>query len=254
MDRNHFRVLFNEHKGRRSLKWDHYLSIYERHLSHYKGRDVHIVEIGVYEGGSLQLWKNYFGPECHVFGVDINPFCKTLEEPQIEIIIGDQSSRVFLRQLKEMIPRIDILIDDGGHRSEQQIATFEELITHLQTPGIYICEDTHSSYMNEYGGGVTKRDTFINYVGKFPDALNSWHSGKTDFLSLLFKKEVGSVHFYDSVVVVEKERRDKPFQVEAGTADPEFKTYPGEPSLWIRVKIFLKRLVSLLLNRNEKSE
>jgi hypothetical protein len=79
---------FVENKGRLVTKWSHYFDIYERHLSRYRGTDVHIVEFGIYQGGSLQMWKHYFGSRCRVFGVDINPACKLVEEDGIEVFIA----------------------------------------------------------------------------------------------------------------------------------------------------------------------
>ncbi|MBT5078036.1 MAG: class I SAM-dependent methyltransferase, partial [Candidatus Marinimicrobia bacterium] len=110
---NELEQYFNDNKGRLIHKWNHYFEIYDRHLSKYKNTEVIILEIGVSQGGSLQMWKNYFGDKCKIYGVDINPRCKELEENQVEIIIGSQENKSFLTSLKEKIPRIDILIDDG---------------------------------------------------------------------------------------------------------------------------------------------
>ena len=119
----------------------------------FRGTDVHLVEFGVGHGGSLQMWKQYFGSRARIFGVDINPDCKNLEREQIEIFIGDQEDRRFLKYLAKQIPRIDILIDDGGHTMPQQIKTFEELFPHVDEKGLYLCEDLHTSYWPEFGGG-----------------------------------------------------------------------------------------------------
>ena len=73
------------------------------------------MEIGIFQGGSLQMWKHYFGEKVEIIGVDINQKCKELEEDRISIHIGSQSNKQFLRDLKSKIPKVDILIDDGGH-------------------------------------------------------------------------------------------------------------------------------------------
>lgn len=132
---------FTENTGRLILKWKHYFEIYDRHFSRFRGTDVHIVEFSVFQGGSLQMWKQYFGPNTKIFGIDINPHCKELEEERVEILIGDQDDRSFLKSLAEKIPRIDILIDDGGHTMKQQIATYEELFSYVDQNGVYLCED-----------------------------------------------------------------------------------------------------------------
>ncbi len=112
------------------------------------------------------MWKKYFGQNAKIYGVDINPNCKNLEEGNIEIFIGSQSDRTFLRKIKEQIPPIDILIDDGGHTMTQQIVTFEELFGHIKETGIYLCEDTHTSYQIMYGGGVIKEEEHLLNIVK----------------------------------------------------------------------------------------
>jgi len=129
---------FRENTGRLIHKWNHYFEIYDRHFSRFRGTAVHVVEFGFSQGGSLQMWKKYFGPKAKIFGVDINPHCKKLEEAQVEIFIGDQEDRKFLKSLVERIPKIDILIDDGGHTMAQQINTYEELFPYIEENGIYL--------------------------------------------------------------------------------------------------------------------
>lgn len=198
-------------------KWKHYFEIYDRHLSKYRGTDVHIMEIGVYHGGSLQMWKYYFGPKAKLYGVDINPNCKKLEENQIQIFIGDQEDREFLRTIVKNIPNIDILIDDGGHKMKQQKSTFEELFNHIDRNGIYICEDLHTSYWRKFGGGYKKRSTFIEYSKNFIDYINAWHSKHRRLTVSEFTRSVHSLHYYDSVLVIEKRQMDEPYSVATGT-------------------------------------
>ena len=207
---NDIEKYFKENTELSIHKWQHYFDIYDRHFSRYRGTDVHIVEFGVSEGGSLQMWKNYFGPDCKIYGVDINPYCKELEEDRIKIFIGDQEDRGFLRLLAKDIPRIDILIDDGGHRMQQQINTFEELFPYIDDNGVYFCEDMHTSYWKGWGGGgYRKKGTFIEYS-------NAWHSQTPKLEVSDFTKSARSVHFYDSIVVVEKDIVEKPFHIRSG--------------------------------------
>ena len=81
---NDLEKYFHENTGRLIHKWKHYFEIYDRHFSRFRGTDVHILEFGVSQGGSLQMWKNYFGHRCKIYGVDINKHCKSLEEDQIK--------------------------------------------------------------------------------------------------------------------------------------------------------------------------
>jgi hypothetical protein len=222
---------FIENTGRRIHKWKHYFEIYDRHFARFRGTDVHIVEFGVSQGGSLQMWKQYFGPKAKIFGIDINPHCKKLEEAQIEIFTGDQEDRRFLNALTEKIPKIDILIDDGGHTMKQQINTFEELFSYIDKNGVYLCEDLHTSYWSQWSGGYKKRGTFIEYSKNFIDYINAWHSVETSRLSIAeFTKSVHALRYYDSVLVIEKRPIEKPTHLMTGTATiPEF---PSPVSPW----------------------
>lgn len=205
---NDLEIYFNNNKDREIFKWMHYFDIYDRHFNRFRGKEVIIVEIGVFRGGSLQMWKNYFGDKAKIYGIDINPECKKFEEENIEILIGSQSDRQFLKDLKTKIPKIDILIDDGGHEMQQQIITFEELFGHIKDDGVYLCEDTHTSYWKIYGGGYKKKGTYIEYTKALIDSLNAYHSRSKRLEVTDFTRSADSIHFYDSIVVIEKRRRD----------------------------------------------
>jgi hypothetical protein len=214
---NDLEKYFTENTGRLIHKWNHYFEIYDRHFRRFRGSDVHIVEFGVSHGGSLQMWKHYFGPHAKIFGIDINPHCKQLEDEQVTIFIGDQEDRSFLRELAKQIPRIDILIDDGGHTMSQQINTFEELFQCIDRDGVYLGEDLHTSYWSEFGGGYRAPGTFIEYSKNFIDYIHAWHSRQTDLLSVTeFTKSVHSLHYYNSILVIEKRPTEKPFHLKTG--------------------------------------
>lgn len=218
---------FYDNKGRVIHKWRHYFEIYDRHFSRFRNKPVHIVEIGVFKGGSLQMWKDYFGPHARIYGIDIDPACKAFEEEQIKISIGSQEDRRFLKSFVASVPRIDILIDDGGHTMQQQIVTFEELYPHVDANGVYLCEDLHTSYWSDYGGGHLKSDTFIEYSKALIDQLNAWHArqdGRQPLNVTAFTKTTHSLHFYDSILVAEKRPLEPPSHTMTGAgiqADPK---------------------------------
>lgn len=242
---NDLEKYFVANTGRLIHKWVHYFDVYERHFARYRGTDVHVVEFGAAQGGSLQMWKHYFGPRSRVFGVDINPACKQVEEEQVEVFIGDQEDRDFLKSLASRIPRIDILIDDGGHTMKQQIATYEELFPHIDADGVYLCEDLHTSYWPNFGGGVGKRGTFVEYSKSFIDYLHGWHSAQPGRLSVTeFTRSVRSLHYYDSILVIEKRRIEPPRRELTGKAEiPDLVAPPT------RIKRFKRGLKRLLGNR-----
>jgi cephalosporin hydroxylase len=205
--------------GRLIDRWRHYFDIYHRHFAPYRGQAVTMIEIGIFNGGSLQMWRHYFGPQATIVGVDVNPECQKYSEPGIDIVIGDQADRDFLRSLVDRYPDCAILVDDGGHRMHQQIATFEELYPRLRADGVYLCEDTHTSYLPQFGGGYRQPHTLIETVKPLIDRLHAFHSRDLSQLAPdEFTQTTDSIHFYDSVVVIEKRLRAAPQQVHYGRA------------------------------------
>jgi hypothetical protein len=183
-------------EGNGIFKFLHYFDIYERHFSKFVGKEVHIVEVGVYSGGSLKMWHNYFGDKCHVYGVDILQECEAYEEENTKIFIGDQESRDFWRDLKRSVPRVDILIDDGGHLAEQQIVTLEEILPHLSPGGVYMCEDISGSRMK-----------LTAYMNGLQNELNSFNGTPSDpdrSRTTPFQQQVNSIHQYPYAFVIEK--------------------------------------------------
>src|SRR5580765_8811 len=100
---NPLEAFFHANQGRLIDKWHHYFDIYHRHFQQFRGREITIVEFGVYHGGSLQMWADYFGPKARIVGVDILPQCAELTGPQVEVYIGDQADRDFLRDLAKKV-------------------------------------------------------------------------------------------------------------------------------------------------------
>lgn len=212
---------FESNPGRLIHKWEHYFEVYEAHFERFRGREVHVMEIGVFNGGSLQMWKHYFGPRAHVYGVDVNPACRQFEEERVRVLVGDQADRGFLRNLRREVPRVDILIDDGGHRMDQQTATFEELFPHISEDGIYLCEDLHTSYLPEFGGGYRRPGTFIETAKGLVDQLNAWHTRDPDAFEVDdFTLSAHSMHFYPGMLVIEKRPMQMPHARKTGAPEP----------------------------------
>ena len=208
---------FRNNPGRLIQKWHHYFEIYHRHFAPFRGRSPVVLEIGVFQGGSLQMWREYFGPGAQIVGIDVDPRCKQFEEAQIRVLTGDQADRAFLAEVRRQVPHIDIVIDDGGHRAEQQIASFEELYPHLQPEGIYLCEDVHTSVMASHQGGYRKPGTFLEYSKGLVDRLYAWYSEQPGIFSVdALTRSTYALHFYDSVLVVEKRPIERPRQSVTG--------------------------------------
>lgn len=188
-------------------KWVHYTEGYNRFFSKYRGKKVVLLEIGVYQGGSLQMWKDYLGEEAQIYGVDINPECKKVEEKNIKIYIGDQGDREFLQYLKKEIGHVDIVIDDGGHMMEQQIVSFEELFDILDDDGVYLCEDSHTSYWPLFHGGYKKPNTFIEYSKNVIDGLHVQYIEEKKETEFCYSDMIKSLTFYDGLVFIEKKAK-----------------------------------------------
>ena len=212
---------FATNSGRLIFKWLHYFDIYERHFASFRNRDITFLEIGVFHGGSLQMWKQFFGPKARIIGIDINPICKTYEEEGISIEIGSQEDRAFLKYLSEKYGPFDIVLDDGGHTMSQQIISFEELYPQVRRDGIYVCEDLHTSYWRDWGGGYRQPFTFIEYAKGLIDQLHAWHSkDQESFCVTPFTQTAFGMHFYDSMLVIEKRMITPP--VSRATGSPSF--------------------------------
>jgi hypothetical protein len=163
------------------------------------------LEIGCGRGGSAQMWKRYFGPHAQIVGLDINPECKKFEEDQIEIRIGSQSDVGFLQSVLDEFGAPQIVLDDGSHRMSDVVDTFRYLYQRTAPDGVYMVEDLHTAYWDEYGGGVGREGSFIELCKTLIDELNAdWTREKlppTDFT-----RSTLSMHFYDSIVAFERGR------------------------------------------------
>ena len=208
---------FRHNTGRLMAKWQHYFGIYERHFASYRNRPVRIVEFGVWHGGSLQMWRHYFGPEAQIVGVDINPECARLAEPGIEIVIGDQADPATHRALRSRFGDFDIVIDDGGHRMDQQVTTFRELYPAVKAGGLYVAEDLHTSYHPDFDGGVRRAGTFIEFAKHLIDQLHAWYGPPAGLQIDYVTQTAYGLHFYDSMLLIEKGRVNTPRVLYSGT-------------------------------------
>jgi hypothetical protein len=190
---------FQKHKvGHGIWKWEHYFDISHRHFSRFVGQKINILEIGIYSGGSLEMWRSYFGEKSHIYRVDIEEACKVYENDHISVFVGDQEDRAFWRNFRESVEGIDIIVDDGGHTPEQQQITLEEMLPYLRPGGVYLCEDVHraSNRFSVFMTGLVSELNSVNIISG--PLLQSTVSP--------FQSSIHSIHFYPYVVVIEKHR------------------------------------------------
>jgi hypothetical protein len=194
---------FLNHKGRPIHKWLHYFTAYEKHFARYVNRPLTFIEIGCGRGGSLQMWKKYFGPEAQIVGLDINGDCKAYEEDNIAVRIGDQSDTAFLAAVLKEFGTPDIVLDDGSHVMSHIVATFRYLFPRTAPDGVYMVEDLHTAYWAEYEGGLRRPGSFIELCKDLVDELNAGWGG-TAPEPTAFSRTTQSMHFYDSIVAFER--------------------------------------------------
>ena len=219
------RWYFDHNDGRLIHKWLHYFPIYQQYLEPYRGKKVTMLEIGVSHGGSLQMWRHHLGRRATIVGIDLAPRVLELATPDLHIHVGDQSDPVFLGQLAARYGGFDIVLDDGSHLPEHQIASITALWPHLAVGGVYIVEDLHTNYWSNYHGGRGSADTFMAWLYERIDDMHAFHSHDDDFQVNEWTRSIGAVHVFDSVAVLTKVDRTAP--VDRKTGRPSFDDVQG---------------------------
>jgi hypothetical protein len=227
---NDLERLFLEHAGRGTSKWWHYLEIYDRYFAPLRDgfpagdgarRPLRFLEIGVSFGGSLQLWRKYFGPDAVIAGIDRDPSCASVDDPDLIVRVGSQDDREFVESVVHEMGGVDVVVDDGSHRARASRGSFEFLFPRLPEGGLYLIEDVHTAYWRRrYGGGYRRRGTAIEMAKDLVDAIHRRYFRRAPRTHGVDPNDVYSVAFFDSVIVIEKRHRDAPIVVTVG--DPSF--------------------------------
>ena len=189
-----------------------YTAHYMNHLRKFKNKKIKLLEIGVggYEnpkagGNSLRMWKKYF-----IFGkiYAIDIYDKSaLQEKRINIYQGSQVDREFLKKITDEIGLFDIIIDDGSHLNEHIIESFKILFPKLKDGGVYVIEDTQTSYWEDYGGDskdLNNAKTAMNFFKSLTDCLNYQEIPNENYKESYFDKKIVSIHFYHNLVFIHK--------------------------------------------------
>jgi hypothetical protein len=205
MSINKFYFLFKK-SPLQSVKLSNYFDSYHELFKEYKKKPITFVEIGIYGGGSLYMWKKYFHPKSKIIGIDLNPDSKKYEKYGYDIYIGDQEKASFWKKFYKKVGKVDILLDDGGHTDAQQMQTLISSINNINKNGKIIIEDTHASYLTEFGN--PSKTSFTNYCKKIIDVINFRFNNKElcknnlnrNNLFHLFQKNIFSISFFDSMI------------------------------------------------------
>ncbi len=221
MSRKTIHQLYAEHTGKVSDKWFLYLTEYDRLFKDYRDNPVRLLEIGIQNGGSLEIWSKYFNNASALIGCDINPDCARLiyDDPCIGVIVGDANAPEVREQVFQCSPQFDIIIDDGSHLSSDIIKSFALYFPRVVAGGVFIAEDLHCSYWERFEGGLFDPYSSIAFFKRLVDVINHEHWGipkeRADILSGIFTKygceidvealsQVHSVEFINSMCVVHK--------------------------------------------------
>jgi hypothetical protein len=190
-------------------KWHHYIPVYDKYFSSYRNRGVRFLEIGVSKGGSLQMWRKYFGQDAIIFGIDIDPECKKYNGLSGQVRIGSQDDEEFLSSVVAEMGGIDIVLDDGSHRMDHILTSLRVLFSKLSNSGVYLIEDLHTAYWNRFGGGFSKKRNFFNKIRDLVDDMHHWYHGK-GVKEKLISDSCSAIHIHDSIVVLEKNEVYRP--------------------------------------------
>ena len=219
--------LYQNHTGKVSDKWTIYLNEYEDKLKQYQNLAIKFFEIGVLNGGSLEIFSKYFSNAELILGCDIDPKCQNLDfdSPNIKFIYGDVNIEKIKNQITKY-SKFDIILDDGSHNSDDVIKTFCNYFRHLKDGGIYIIEDMHCSYWREHKGGLFFPISSINFLKKLVDIINHEHWGVEKNREWLLRgfvenykinienlelEQINSIEFINSLCFIKKKSSKKKY-------------------------------------------
>lgn len=203
-------------------KWSSYFPLYENSFESRRGHNINFLEIGVQNGGSLEIWAKYFRNANLIIGCDVDRKCELLDfsDPRIRIVVGDISQTKTVQDVLKHSTTYDIIVDDGSHKSSDIILTFCNLWSCLADDGIYIVEDLHASYWRSHEGGVNHPYSSINFFKSLVDIVNYEHWGLQVSRSYYLRhierlfcvqldsilEDIFSITFYNSFCVIRKKK------------------------------------------------
>jgi len=225
------------------IKCINYFNIYDELFKKYRNKKITFVEIGIFSGGSLFMWRDYFGKKARIIGIDLNPESKRFEKYGFEIFIGDQSSNKFWKNFFKKIGKVDIVLDDGGHTNYQQIITTNQCIPMINDGGKMVIEDVHTSFI-KYNWYNPSKYSFINYSKKIIEDINSRFPGLKSFQFSL-KKYIYKIDFFESIVSFDINRKlcKKNSFIENNKKNikpVEYRNFLSKKSIFYKLKTFFK--------------
>jgi hypothetical protein len=194
-----------------------YAEHYEHHFRPLQKRHLKVLEIGIggeerpnSGGASLRMWASYF-PHGAIHGIDI---CDKsfLQGGRIKVFQGSQADAPFLKKVIDEIGTPDIIIDDGSHLNEHVLQTFQILFPLLAADGIYVVEDTQTSYWPDMGGSSDKGNasqTMMTFFKSLTDGLNYAEFIDPGYVPSDYDQHIVSMHFYHNLLFIYKGLNDE---------------------------------------------
>lgn len=176
-----------------------YCRTYDALLSPMRERPITLMEIGVWEGASIAMWREYFSRGL-IVGVDVDT--SRVRGDYIEgthIRQGDATNDLFLRSVVADFDVFDVIIDDGSHMADQASRTFAALWPYVADGGLYIVEDIHTYFWaraNPTGAEAWLFELSRDAIGRGVDRADPQSERKLS--------SVASVQFYESLAVIIK--------------------------------------------------
>ena len=213
--------LYTKHKGKVSDKWSIYLSEYGRLFQQFRHAPVRLLEIGIQNGGSLDIWSKFFPGALQIVGCDINPDCAhlTYKNPRINVVVGDANSDAAQTAVLSHSADFDLIIDDGSHLSSDIVKSFARYFPYLVDGGIFVVEDLHCSYWKQFEGGLFDPFSSMAFFKRLADVVSHEHWGVEKTSSAIFAgfferydfqidaeilRHIHSIEFINSMCVIRK--------------------------------------------------
>ncbi len=190
-------------------KWHSYLPVYDRYFAPFKDKAPRMLEIGVQNGGSLEMWRDYFGPDATIFGIDIEPACAKLNGVAGQVRIGSQADPTFLKSVIDEMGGVDIVLDDGSHVMPHIRTSLQTLFPRLPKGGLYFIEDLACCYWGGFQGGRGRPGTTFEMAKALMDDMHHWyHDGHLQWPE--FKGMIGGMHIHDQILVLDRSDLPEP--------------------------------------------
>lgn len=210
-----FLDIYAQHSGAIMHKWHHYLPLYDRYFGPWRRRAPRFLEIGVSKGGSLEMWRKFFGSEATIFGIDIDPQCAQYDGQAAQVRIGSQDDPNFLKQVVEEMGGVDRILDDGSHHMDHIPASLNVLFPRLEMGGVYMIEDLHTAYWKQFGGGLDAPGNFFSRLRGMADDMHRWYH-RGPLANPQFQGQIGGIHVHDSILVLDKQLAEPPTHSHVG--------------------------------------